>query len=1057
MMAGSNRRKTIARYVIAIGAVLLAWLLREMLTPLWGPNALPFIFFFPAVVLAAWYARLPLAILSIGLSTVAANYYFIEPRHTLWISNLGEFVGLLSFVCASLVTAIAIESMHRANARERRATEEARRLDTQSAHLAAIVTSSSDAIVSKTLNGVVTSWNDGARLMFGYTASEMIGQPILRLIPEELQGEEDFILSRLRAGERVEHFETVRMHKNGTRLDVSLTISPIRNSEGTIIGASKIARDITDRKQTERWLRENVRQKEALYAFVDRLHRSTTLDEVYDAALDAIIQALACNRASILLYDSADVVRFVGSRGLSEQYRAAVEGHTPWTRDTRNPKPISIEDIETAEVDEALKQAVRQEGIRSLHFIPLVLGSELIGKFMTYYNVPHAATKEELDLAVSIAHQLAFGISRKRTEEALRRSEHELADFFETASLGLHWVDANGIIIRANRAELEMLGYTSEEYLGRHISEFHVDRSAIDEILAKLTRGELITDFPARLRCKDNSVRDVIINSSVLWEGGEFIHTRCFTHDVTDYKRAEAALRENEECLRLATETGRVGVWDWDIKTGRVSLTDSVYTIHGVRKEEFDVTLENFISLIHPDDREFVTKAIEDSVAKGTPYEIEFRILKLNREVAWIFTTATVFGEDGRPSRMVGATLDVTERKLAEAERERLLAREQELRLAAEESNRLKDEFLATMSHELRNPLNVILGYSELLLRADEIKNSPQLLKMGEALRRNAVAQSHLIRDLLDLSRLRSGKLALNAETVSLMTAVTNAVETVRADALAKDIKITIEAPDEALFVEGDLLRLEQIVWNLLTNSVKFTPSGGAISVRAAKEDSQIVLTVTDTGEGIDAAFLPHVFEMFRQADASTSRAQSGMGIGLALVRQLVELHGGLVSVESGGRGLGTCVTVRLPRRAEAAAPVLPVMDLTSSALSKLGVLVLDDSEDTIEMLRTLLEQGGARVTTATNGLEALRIASQGEFDVVLSDISMPGMDGFEFVRRLRELPGKKDVPVLALTGFGRPEDINRAQNEGFFSHLTKPFDLTKLSEILKNVPMRKR
>src|SRR5581483_4256312 len=370
-----------------------------------------------------------------------------------------------------------------------------------------------------------------------------------------------------------------------------------------------------------------------------------------------------------------------------EQYRAAVEGHTPWTRDTRNPKPISIEDIETAEVDEALKQADRQEGIGSLHFIPLVLGSELIGKFLTDYHVPHAATKEDLDLAVSIAHQRAFGISRKRTEEALRRSEHELADFFETASLGLHWVDANGIIIRANRAELEMLGYTSEEYLGRHISEFHVDRSAIDEILAKLTRGELITDFPARLRCKDNSVRDVIINSSVLWEGGEFIHTRCFTHDVTDYKRAEAALRENEERLRLATETGRVGVWDWDIKTGRVSWTDSVYTIHGVRKEEFDVTLENFISLIHPDDREFVTKAIEDSVAKGTPYEIEFRILKLNREVAWIFTTATVFGEDGRPSRMVGATLDVTERKLAEAERERLLAREQELRLAAEESN----------------------------------------------------------------------------------------------------------------------------------------------------------------------------------------------------------------------------------------------------------------------------------------------------------------------------------------------------------------------------------
>lgn len=1043
--------------MIAVGSVLLAWLLREALTPLWGPNWVPFLFFFPAIVLTAWYSRLRFALLAIGLSTVLASYYFVEPRHKLRISEPAELLGLASFVVVALVIAIAIELMHRANARARQAAVESWRADEVSAHLAAIVTSSSDAIVSKTLQGTVTSWNGGAQRMFGYTAEEMIGQPIQLLIPTEYQSDEDYILSQLRAGERIDHYETVRKHKDGTLLDVSLTISPIKNSAGVIIGASKIARDITERKRTDRSLRERMRQQEALYAFVDRLHRSETLSDVYNAALDAIIQALACDRASILIFDDEGVMRFASWRGLSNEYRKAVEGHSPWTTETQEPQPISITDIQTADVEDSLKAVVLKEGLRSVNFIPLVSGSQLIGKFMTYYDQPHLCMKEEIDLAVSIARQLAVAVSRKRTEAALRRSEHELADFFDSATLGLHWVDADGIIIRANRAELQMLGYSSEEYVGRHITSFHVEQEVIADILNKLMRGESITDYPARLRCKDGSVRDVVINSSGYWENGRFVHTRCFTRDVTDYKRAEAALRENEERLRLATETGRVGVWDWDVKTGKVSWTDSLYPMHGVTKEDFDGSLQGFTSLIHPDDRAFVARAIEDSVSKDIPYELEFRILKPNGEMGWIFTSAVVFREDGRPARMVGATLDITERKLAEAERERLLAREQELRVTAEESNRLKDEFLATMSHELRNPLNVILGYSELLLRTEEIRNSPQLLRMGEALRRNALTQSHLIRDLLDLSRLRSGKLTLNAETVSLMTAVNNAIETVRVDAVAKGVELAIDAPDQALFVEGDLLRLEQIVWNLLTNAVKFTPAGGSITIHAAKENDDVLLTVTDTGQGIAARFLPHVFEMFRQADASTSRAQSGMGIGLALVRQLVELHGGVVSAHSAGEGRGTTLAVRLPQSVESKTSITPVLDLTPRALARLGVLVLDDSEDTIEMLRHLLEQGGACVTTATSGAEALRIAREREFDVVLSDISMPGMDGFEFVRRLRELPGKKDLPVLALTGFGRPEDIHRAQSEGFFSHLTKPFDLTALSEILEKVPARRR
>lgn len=421
---------------------------------------------------------------------------------------------------------------------------------------------------------------------------------------------------------------------------------------------------------------------------------------------------------------------------------------------------------------------------------------------------------------------------------------------------------------------------------------------------------------------------------------------------------------------------------------------------------------------------------------------------------------STHFSTPHRPSEqelrlmdlLARQTADYLERKRVEEEREQLLSREHELRETAEEANRLKDEFLAIMSHELRNPLNVILGYAELLLRVDEIKSSENLRRMADAVKRNAVAQSKLIRDLLDLSRLRSGKLELNRETISPVTSIENAIETVRLDAQGKEITIEVQAPGDLVFVKADPVRLEQIIWNLLNNSIKFTPKGGRIVVRLEEEADQIVLTVADNGQGIDSSFLPHIFEIFRQADAGTNRSQSGMGIGLAVVQQLVELHGGSVTAYSGGAGQGATFTIRLPRSVEAKVAMSPMHNFSNGTLKGMAVLVVDDSEDTAEMVRHLLEIGGANVKMATSGAEALRLASEGEFDVVLSDISMPGMDGFEFLRKLRELPGKQDLPAIALTGFGRPEDVQRAASEGFYAHLTKPFDIETLATLLQKL-----
>jgi PAS domain S-box-containing protein len=289
--------------------------------------------------------------------------------------------------------------------------------------LAALVESSDDAILSVDLDGTIATWNKSAERLYGYEAEEIIGQSVTLLIPEDRQEEEPKILGHVGRGEHVQHFETVRLRKDGRPIVVSLTVSPITDNSGTIIGASKIARDITERKRVEAVLAKRADEQEALYQFTDRLFRATSRDDVYDAALDAIVRALGCERASILIFDEAGVMRFVAWRALSEGYCKAVEGHSPWTRNTRDPQPITIDDIEAAELDPSLKATVKAEGFGALAFIPLTARAELIGKFMAYYPVPHAFTDTEINIAITIARQLGFGLERLSAEEQRRKAE----------------------------------------------------------------------------------------------------------------------------------------------------------------------------------------------------------------------------------------------------------------------------------------------------------------------------------------------------------------------------------------------------------------------------------------------------------------------------------------------------------------------------------------------------------------------------------------------------------------------------------------------------------
>jgi two-component system CheB/CheR fusion protein len=403
---------------------------------------------------------------------------------------------------------------------------------------------------------------------------------------------------------------------------------------------------------------------------------------------------------------------------------------------------------------------------------------------------------------------------------------------------------------------------------------------------------------------------------------------------------------------------------------------------------------------------------------------------------------ALAWGEPGRSGdEAVARTAEVIANQVAAALDAAALVDE------LSRANRLKDEFLATLSHELRNPLNVIVGYTELLARDPASQQLATVRRAAEVIRRNALTQAQLVSDLLDLSRLQTGKLAIRCQPIALLPLLINAVETVRADANAKLINVRIERREEPLAVLADPVRVQQMVWNLLQNAVKFTPEGGKIRIALERDGEDARLAVEDTGQGFDPAFLPNLFEMFRQAEAGTGRRHGGMGIGLAIVRQLVELHGGRVQAESAGVGQGARFTLWLPLHRPQTEVAPAAIKEAEGALARVRVLVVDDSVETTSMLSLLLENEGAEVATARSGFEALDVAQGHDFDVIVSDISMPGMDGYELLHELRRQPRTSQTPAIAVTGFGQTEDADRAREAGFCFHLTKPVQLTSLLE----------
>jgi PAS domain S-box-containing protein len=816
------------------------------------------------------------------------------------------------------------------NAQLRAVNEDDTRVD-PSALFRAIVQSADDAITSIDLNETITSWNRAAARLYGYEANEVIGKSNRLIIPPDRRAEEDDIVRRVKSGNGVQHFDTVRVHKDGSRVEVAVTASAI-HQDGNIVGVSKIAREISERKAAER--------------------NGARLAAIVESSDDAIVAK-----------------------------------------------------------------------------------------------------------------------------------------------------DVNGIITSWNRAAERMFGYTSDEAVGQSIRliipESHQHEE--DTILDRIRQGESVHHFET-IRCrKDGSCLPISVTVSPIRDkAGAVIGASKVARDISERKRAEElaqrAQRQSEFVGQMAVVLSRPSDYEEKLKSLVELAVPAIADWATLDAVEPDGRLRR-LAVAHVDDGKSelsseVRRRFEDPITPCNARQV-MRTGQgvLLREITDEAIVAAANGDDTRLALMAdlrltscmcvpltrdqgtfaaltlamaesGRRYTVEDFQFAEdvASRAALMVDLARAYDALRRASRLKDEFLATLSHELRTPLNAIMGYAR-MLRAGMVA-ADKLPRTFETIERNTTSLTKMVEDILDVSRVVSGKMRLNMQPVELPLVVHDAVETVMPAAEAKHIRLDTTIDPQVGAVSGDPDRLRQVLWNLLSNAVKFTPKHGRIQVRLERVNSSVEIVVSDTGIGIRADFLPHIFEQFRQADSAAGREHAGLGLGLAIVRNLVELHGGTVYATSGGEGQGATFRVRLPvrivhpdwqpaaervhpRHGEPAPPSLA--DLPK--LSGTHVLAVDDDPDALRLLKEILEAVGATVTTATSSRAALEVVATDRPDVLVADLGMPVMDGFEFIQQLRASPNTaaRNIPAAALTAYARSEDRAKALKSGFEMHLAKPIDPAEL------------
>jgi PAS domain S-box-containing protein len=515
-----------------------------------------------------------------------------------------------------------------------------------------------------------------------------------------------------------------------------------------------------------------------------------------------------------------------------------------------------------------------------------------------------------------------------------------------------------------------------------------------------------------------------------------------------DRKRTEDALRESELRYRLVGQAANDAIWDWDLDTNRVTWNEGLRRVFGYTAEQVGADVSWWVRHIHPEDRDRVAQGIRSTIWGGEElWQGEYRYLRADGSYAAVFDRGRVVREDGKPVRMVGSMLDLTERKQME-DRLRQIAAE------LSEADRRKDEFLATLAHELRNPLAPIRNALQILRLSPDRDAREHARSLIE---RQVGQMVRLVDDLMDVGRISRGKLELRRELVPLAAVVTAAVETSRPLIEEMGHQLTIVIPDLPIPVEADLTRLAQVFMNLLTNAAKYTDRGGRIALSAEREGSDVIVSVRDTGIGIPADQLTSIFDMFAQVDRSLEKAQGGLGIGLTLVKRLVEMHSGRIEAKSDGPGRGSEFVVRLPVMGEASAPSTAGPENSALPRSSHRILIVDDNRDGADSLRVILQLMGNDARTAYDGQAGVELAGQFRPDVVLLDIGLPKLNGYEACRRIREQAWGKNVVLIAVTGWGQDEDRRRSHAAGFDHHMVKPVDPDGLMKLLAGLPATNR
>lgn len=685
-------------------------------------------------------------------------------------------------------------------------------------------------------------------------------------------------------------------------------------------------------------------------------------------------------------------------------------------------------------------------GMLARRAVPIIVGAAAMLGWLRaaleergFIDLSFGTALQALVEIVLLTGLLWWALARVRTHERARRSADDqaqrqadqLTTLLETAAVGMHWLGADGVVLWANDAELGMLGYSRDEYVGRPVEEFLVDAATLPDVLARLQRGERVIDQPIQMRCRDGSIKSVLLDATTLWDGDEFLHTQCFTRDVTERLRSEelrallaAIVEASDDAIVSKTLDGVVTSWNAGAER-----------IFGYTAAEM---VGASIETIVPLDRREEERSILARLRRGERIE-HFDTVRLTKDGRPIEISLTISPVKDGTGRIIGASKiarDVSDRKRLELERV--------------ENDRRKDEFIAMLAHELRNPLAPIQNATRLLalLGSDE----PRVVHARGVIERQVRHLTRLVDDLLDVSRITRGKVTLQREPLTMEAIVTAGVEVARPliDQLGHTLTVSHLQP---LKLDGDFARLVQVVSNLLTNAAKFTPPRGRITVTTQETGGYATIRVRDTGMGVPPGLQPAIFDLFIQGDGGLARTNGGLGIGLTLVKRIVELHGGSIEVRSDGPDRGAEFIVTLPAAIARAHATGPSADpQLTGGTAPLRILVVDDNPDAAESLRVLLELGGHDVRVAGDGLRALDIVEGFAPDLAFVDVGLPGIDGYELATRLRAHAQARSSVLVALTGYGRDEDKLRAMEAGFDHHLTKPADFDAIDRLLANV-----